>query len=107
LSGANTYTGTTTISVGTLNLTGSLMGAGGSVLLSGVNTALTGNGTINGSGRGVIVQNTNILIGAVGVGNGPTINTQGGTAITLNSSTSARVLGVTAADRQRAKRHGY
>ena len=60
LSAANTYTGTTTIDGGTLNLTGSLVGAGGDVTLAGTGTTLTSS-----NGLGVIEDRTVEVTGTV------------------------------------------
>ncbi len=84
----NTYTGTTTISAGTLTLFGTLTGTGGAVNMTGANVTLNGTGTISGSGRGVVVTGAGDLIGAAGAGNGLTITNVGGTAVLVNATTA-------------------
>jgi len=73
LSGSNSYTGATTISAGTLNLTGSL--AAGSTVGVGTAGTLTGTGTINGNatltGSGSINFTTGgNIVGTLGVTGG-------------------------------------
>ena len=53
--GIYTYTGTTTINGGTLNLTGSLPNTGGNITLNANNVSLTGGGTGTISDRAVFV----------------------------------------------------
>ncbi|MFO0880917.1 MAG: hypothetical protein U0840_26630 [Gemmataceae bacterium] len=55
LPNAHIYTGQTLINAGTLNLTGSLTGAGGNVVLNASSVNLTGGGTGDILGRGVSV----------------------------------------------------
>ena len=61
LAGANTYTGTTTVSNGTVNLTGSSSGAGATSVTGGtynVSGALTGGTAITVTGAGVFSEST-------------------------------------------------
>jgi hypothetical protein len=94
-SGTNNYTGTTVINIGTFNLPGmlnvpnSFAGTPGYVLLSGNNAALTGGGTGQINGRGVIVTAgiTGVTVQGITVMNGST-----GVGVLLNSGSSARLL---------------
>ena len=69
LSNVNTYTGTTTVSAGTLNVTGSLASGSAVSVLSGA--TLSGTGTVNGtvSLNGTISPNTSGTIGTLTTGN--------------------------------------
>jgi autotransporter-associated beta strand protein len=71
LSGASTYTGNTTISAGTLNLTGSL----GGTAVTNVAGTLTGTGVINGS---VVVQSAATL--------NPGVSDSLGESLTINNN---------------------
>ena len=86
LTGANTYTGTTTVSEGKLLVTGSITGAGGGAVTVANAALLGGNGTI--SGRTVTVANGGILSAGdmtdAGVSQAGTLTLDGG--LVLNNT---------------------
>ncbi|MFO0880922.1 MAG: autotransporter-associated beta strand repeat-containing protein [Gemmataceae bacterium] len=100
MSGASTYSGQTLINSGELNLTGSLTGAGGLVVLNASSVKLTGGGTGDILGRGVLVATgvttttisglENVTFDSSNVG----IDVSGGVTISnVGSSASNGVLG--------------
>lgn len=90
LSGANTYTGATTISAGTLSLTGSL--AGTAITVSGGATG----GILNESSTGVIGGASSLNV-ATGSFSGATNLTPGVTLAGVNTFTGAVTVGTTGA----------
>ena len=97
LSVANTYTGATNVSVGTLNVTGSLA-SGSAVAVSGGAT-LSGTGSVGGSvtvSSGGIITAGNGVTGALAIGGGLTFSSGGTINIgTLSGYTSTAALGLT------------
>jgi autotransporter-associated beta strand protein len=90
LSGANDYTGVTTVSGGALFINGNQSAATGAVTVNGSGTTLGGSGTIGGS---VTVSsgstsNNNLSPGGSGVGSVAKLNTG---ALTLNTSTNFNI----------------
>ena len=97
LSGADTFTGSTNVSAGTLNLTGSL--ASGNTLNIGTAGTLTGTGTVGGNatltGSGVInLTNPATIVGTLGI-TGGTWSGAGTVAGLVTSSTGAFTLAAT------------
>ena len=76
VSGANSYTGTTTVGAGTLELDGSI--AAGSAVTVQSSAVLNGNGTINGpvtvSGGGTLAAGTAAAIGTLSISNALTMS---------------------------------
>ncbi|MEI6674375.1 MAG: autotransporter-associated beta strand repeat-containing protein [Verrucomicrobiota bacterium] len=97
LSNTNTYTGATSVSVGTLNVTGSL-NAGSAVAVSGAAT-LSGTGSIFGGvtvSSGGIITAGNGTSGALAIGGALTFSSGGTIHIgTLSGYTSTAALGIT------------
>ncbi len=84
LSGTNTFTGLTTVSAGTFNLTGSLGSGAGLTVSAG---AVTGTGTVTGTVT--IANGATVAPGASGIG---TLNT--GATVLNNTTTLTYTLGI-------------
>lgn len=98
LNGANVYTGTTTVSGGTLLVNGSLASGSAVKVAAGstVNAILGGSGTINGAttvgggagtGLSIIDAGTTTSIGSLALTNGLTLSSMSKFQFELNSST--------------------
>jgi autotransporter-associated beta strand protein len=81
LTATDTYTGTTTINFGTLDLQGSLSGAGGNVILAGNNTTLSSGNSLGTIPSRMVV----VSLGATGatISNLAQITNSGGTAVSV------------------------
>ena len=93
LSNVNTYTGTTTVSAGTLNVTGSLASGSAVTVLTGA--TLSGTGTVNGTVavNGTISPNTSGTIGTLTTGN-LTLGAGGTYNVDINAIPSGGTAGI-------------
>lgn len=92
LSGANTYTGTTNITAGSLNVLGSHIG--GAAYTVGAASALSGTGIITLAAGNNFNNNGNITVGNTAIANAPailTINTSGAGAIIMGAGSAINV----------------